>query len=100
MPFSWVKVSSGSSRKIRQCAGDDRSKRKFESCVRALVEKRGGRVESLYFEQNGKFAHVHLCYDDDKQRSNIIFDLEGEDVIDLVTAEEIDERHAADSAAD
>jgi hypothetical protein len=92
MPFSWVKVPSNSSYKIRKCVGDDHSKRHFAACVRSIVEQEGGTVESLWFELNGRLAHVNFYYETEEQRANLIFDLEGEDVVDLVTPEEIDHR--------
>jgi hypothetical protein len=92
MPFSWVKVSVGTSHKIRRCTDGNPSRRRFEECVRAIIEAEGGRVDSVLFELNGKFAHVHLYYENDQQRANIFFDIEAEDVVDLVTAAEIDHR--------
>jgi hypothetical protein len=100
MPFSWVKVSSYTSHRIRQCMGDERSKRRFSECVSALVEREGGRVDAVWFELNGKFAHVSFYYENEEQRTNIIFDLEAEDVIDLVTPEEVDHRTRHRSEAD
>jgi hypothetical protein len=100
MPFSWVKAPSGTSPKIRACTGGDPSKLKFEECVESIVAKAGGRVESLWFEQNGKFAHIHIYWETHEQRANIVFDLQAEDVIDLISPREVDELAAAREAAD
>ncbi len=100
MPFSWVKVPSGTSPKIRACMGDDRSKKKYEVCVRAIIDKDGGRVECVWFEQNGKWAHVNFWYDTDEQLKNIILDLEAEGQTILLSAEELDEFIAARTTGD
>jgi hypothetical protein len=99
MPFSWVRISSGTSPKIRQCTAGDPSKRKFEECVRTIVADDGGRVESLRFEQNGRYARVGFHWDTHQQKEQIIFDLEGEEVIDLLTTEEVDELWRGQSAS-
>jgi hypothetical protein len=99
MPFSWVRVSSHTSQKIRECTGDNHSKAKFEECVRQIVGDDGGGVESIWFEPNGRYAHAHIYWETSEQKRNIIFDLEAEDVVDLYSAEEIDaltaERYSA-----
>ena len=42
MPFSWVKMPSNTSRKIRECMGDNKSKAKFKECVEEIVASDGG----------------------------------------------------------
>lgn len=91
MPFSWVRVSSKTSRKIRECTGDEPSRSDFEECVRKIVAAEGGGVEAVWFEQNGKFARVHFFWESHEQKARIIFDLEAEDVIDLISPQEADE---------
>jgi hypothetical protein len=91
MPFSWVRVSSATSRKIRECTGDEPSRARFDECVRKIVAADGGGVEAVWFEQNGKFARVHFFWETHEQKARIIFDLEAEDVIDLITPQEADE---------
>ncbi len=98
MPFSWVRVSSTTSAKIRQCTDGDPSKRKFEECVRSIVAGDGGRVESLWFEQNGRYARVRFYWETHEQKTQILFDLEGEDVVDLLTADQVDKLIGGESA--
>ncbi len=100
MPFSWVKVPSGTSPKIRACMGDDRSKKKFEECVRFIVEKDGGRFDCLWFEQNGRWAHLNFWYDTEQQLRNILLDLEAEGMTILISADELDELIAERAMAD
>jgi hypothetical protein len=90
MPYSWMRVQNAISPKVRACMGGDLSKRKFADCVGKVVEDDGGRVESLWFEQNGRFARVHVEWANHDQKAKIVFDLEATDVIDLFTPLEID----------
>jgi hypothetical protein len=90
MPFSWMRVSSGTSRRIKDCMGSDHSKARFEKCVGDIVEQEGGRVEGVWFELNGKFAHVHVYWETQEQKANIVFDLEADQVTDLLSVEEAD----------
>jgi hypothetical protein len=92
MPFSWVRVPTGTSRKIRECAGENPTKAKFESCVRDIVAGDQGAVDGeIRFEPNGKFAHVHIQWDTPDQKRRIVFDLAADTVVDLYSAEEIDD---------
>ncbi len=99
MPFSWVRVSSKTSPKIQRCRAGDPSKKAFEDCVRTIVTEDGGRVESFWFEQNGRYARVRFYWETHAQKAQIIFDLEGEDVIDLLTADEVDKLIGGESAS-
>jgi len=92
MPFSWVKAPTGTSRKIRECAGDHPTKAKFESCARDIVAGDGGKVDGeIRFEPNGKFAHIHIEWDTPEQKRQIIFDLDAVETVDLYSAAEIDD---------
>jgi hypothetical protein len=92
MPFSWVKAPTGTSRKIRECAGDHPTKAKFESCARDIVAGDGGSVDGeIRFEPNGKFAHIHIQWDTPDQKRQIIFDLDAVETVDLYSAAEIDD---------
>jgi hypothetical protein len=92
MAWSWVRVSTGTSQKLRDCIGNDSSAGKFESCVRKIVEDRGGTVHprDVMFHPNGKWARVRFEWETYEQRLGIILDLEAEKVEDLVEAGEID----------
>jgi hypothetical protein len=100
MPFSWVKIPSNTSRKIRECAGDDRSKARLKECVVEIVESDGGTAEAIYFEVSGRFAHAHIHWDTQEQKRNILFDLEAAETVDLYEAEEIDDLIAQRYSAD
>jgi hypothetical protein len=91
MPFSWVRVPSNTSRKLRDCAGDDHSKVHIKRCIEDLTTKAGGRAEEVWFEGSGKFAHAHIYWETNEQKRNIILDLEAVEVVDLFEPEEIDE---------
>jgi len=79
--------------------GDDTSKVRFDECVRTIVDQDGGRVDAVWFEQNGKWAHVHLYWESLEQKAVILLDLEAEDVVDLVTPAEMDDLIAKREAA-
>jgi len=91
MPFSWVRLPSHTSRKIRECMGDSMLKVRFEECVGRIVADAGGTLEQLWFEQNGKFAHGHIRWETPEQKAHIVYDLEADQVVDLVSPQEIDE---------
>jgi hypothetical protein len=91
MPFSWIRVSSRTSRKIRDCMGESDSKVRFEECLRDIVASDGGAVERVWFELNGKFAHAHVYWETLEQKAAIVFDVEADQVIDLASPQEIDE---------
>lgn len=88
MPHSWIKVSRYTSSKLHNCMDGDHSRPKFEGCIQAIVNDDGGRVENIRYEVNGRFARVEFYWDTLQQKNQIIFDLEGDDVIDLLDTEE------------
>ena len=90
MPFSWVRVPSNTSRKLRECAGDDHRKARFKECIEEVTGNAGGRADKVLFEGSGKFAHVHIEWDDMAQKRRIVLDLEAVEVVDLYEAEDID----------
>ncbi|MFL5962277.1 MAG: hypothetical protein ACJ757_05225 [Gaiellaceae bacterium] len=51
----------------------------------------GGRVEEIWFEQNGRYARVRFYWETQEQKARILFDLEGDEVIDLLTPQEVDD---------
>jgi hypothetical protein len=69
----------------------DTSATKFDECVRAIVANGGGTVDAVEFEPNGRWARVHFWWERPQDRLAIIFDLQAEEVHDLLSAEEIDE---------
>jgi hypothetical protein len=91
MPMSWVKAQTATSSRLRACMGDDRSKQRFEECVTSVVASSGGEVRDVWFEQNTKWAHIRFYWDTIEQKRAIVYDLEGEDLGDLLTAVEADE---------
>jgi hypothetical protein len=100
MPHSWVRVSYNTSQKIRDCQAGDTSRAKFESCVNSIVQARGGEVESIYYESNGKWARVTFHWDRRTQRDMIVHDLEGDDPVDLLTLVEAEELEVRIAEAD
>jgi hypothetical protein len=100
MPHSWVRVSYRTSHKIRDCQAGDTSRAKFEECVKALIEARGGQLESIHYESNGKWARVEFRWNDPAQRDMIIHDLEGDDPVDLLTLVEAEELELRIAEAD
>jgi hypothetical protein len=104
MPFSWFRVPSNTSKKLHDCLlrkdeesgvdrlrNDDHSKVRVAACIEEIVGQQPGAevIGPIYFEANGKFAHVHVEYRDDEQRLNLIVDLEAEQAVDLFPASDI-----------
>src|SRR6476620_5320866 len=98
MPFSWFRVPANTSRKLKDCLAEenDHSKRGVDKCIRKIVVNGNGAnvVGDILFEANGKFAHVHVEYADEEQRLNLILDLEADQAVDLLLADDIDDRIA------
>ncbi|HEX7069853.1 MAG TPA: hypothetical protein VF190_03560 [Rhodothermales bacterium] len=97
--MSWVKVQTTSSRRMRQCMGDDTSRQQFEKCLHAIVQSNGGTVDGTWYEPSTKVAHVHVTWTTVDQRKAIMYDLESLGDGDMLTGEEVDtlieEREAA-----
>jgi hypothetical protein len=91
MPFSWVRISTHTSRKLRDCIGKDPTRVHAKECIEKLVSDRGGRATFVMFERNGKFARVVLDYPSDDEKAAIILDLEADEVIDLLPPDQLDE---------
>ena len=94
MAWSWVRGSYGTSAKVRDCMGDDRSARKFDECVRSIVQTRNGRVDDVLFEANGKRARVRFWWENHDDKLAIVLDLEADDVQDVFSADEMDDRRS------
>ena len=90
MGWSWVRVPTGSSPRLRDCTAGDPSAPRFEECVRTIVDEEGGRVDVLRFEPNGKWARVGFSWDDPRVKYAVVYDLEGREVLDLLSAGELD----------
>ena len=84
MGWSWVRVSTGTSEKLRDCTDGDPSASRFEECVGSIVAEAGGRVGVVKFEPNGRRARVGFSWDDARVRDAVLFDLEGREVLDLL----------------
>ena len=99
MPFSWVKVSSHTSHKLRDCIGDDHSRVHAKHCIETLTVTAGGRADQVWFELNGKYARVLIEWATPEEKAKIVIDLEAEDIVDVYAPEEIDELAADRSSA-
>jgi hypothetical protein len=91
MAWSWVRVKTGTSPKLRDCMGGDTSAGKVEGCVRKIVADRHGEVAEVRFEPNGRWARVLFSWESPSDRLAIIFDLQAEDVQDLLSSDEMEE---------
>ncbi len=90
MPFSWVRVPAGTSPKLRNCVGDDKTRHRYEQCVRGIVESRHCRVESMNWEANGKFIRLYFWWDEPRDRRAVIADLEATHELDLYDVDDVD----------
>ena len=94
MAWSWVRVSTKTSPKLANCLGGDTSSGRVRECVTGIVTEAGGEVGDIHFEGNGRWARVRFRSDSAEVRRNVIYDLQGEEVVDLVDDDERDElRH-------
>ena len=98
MPWSWFRVSTGTSKKLHDCMGGDTSARRFEACARRIVESAGAEVVDLKFEPNGRWARIYFYWDDPRVKHKVILDMDGRDVVDLISADDLEGLRAADAS--
>jgi hypothetical protein len=93
MAWSWVRVSTRTSPKLRDCMGGDLSAQKFVGCVQEIVEARGGGFDprDVMFHPSGKWAKVRFEWDTPARKVGIVLDLEADEVEDYYEAGEIDD---------
>ena len=92
MAWSWVRVSTQTSPKLRDCMSGDMSAEKFVGCVTGIVEARDGEVDprDVMFHPSGRWAKVRFKWETPAQKVGIILDLEADEVDDFYEAGEID----------
>ena len=92
MPHSWIRIPNGASPAVRRCMEekDDTSRTGFETCVKDIANKHGGEVERFDYEINGRWARVYLEWPDHASKNDIVYELQGEDVVDVLSREEVD----------
>ena len=98
MPWSWARVSTGTSPKLRDCMDGNTSARKAEECIRKIVEDRGGEVADVKFEPNGRWARVNFYWEDPPVKHGIVLDLQAQQVLDVISAEEMDALNGGDGS--
>ena len=89
MPWSWARVSTGTSPKLQNCMAATRRPRK-PSSIRTIVEARGGRIEDVKFEPNGRWARVYFYWEDPHTKHAIVLDLQAQQVLDVISGDEMD----------
>lgn len=99
MPWSWIRVSRKTSVKLRDCIAGDTSASAFEACVRKIAEGDGATSVDVKFEASGLFARVSFYWNDPHVKYAVVYDLEGEQVTDLLGTEDIDRLSARSSEA-
>lgn len=90
MPWSWARVSTGTSPKLRNCMGDETSAGAAERCIRTIVTDRGGEDVDVKFELNGEWALLYFRWEDPLVKHGIVRDLHARDVIDVIAADDMD----------
>jgi hypothetical protein len=92
MGWSWVRVSTGTSPKLRECIADDPSATRFEECVRSIVEAGGGDADEVMvkFDLDGRRARVGFAWEHERVKNAVVYDLGGRQVHDFLDADEIE----------
>jgi hypothetical protein len=90
MGWSWVRVSTGTSPKLRECIAGDPSATRFEECVRSIVEAAGGDVEIVKFDLDGRLARVGFAWENERVKNDAVYDLGGRQVHDFLDADELE----------
>ena len=99
MPWSWVRVSRATSPKLRDCTAGDPSAVRFEDCVRKIIAADGGDTNDVEFEPNGRWARVHFYWETPDVKNAVVYDLQAQEVIDLISAGEIESLRMRDDGA-
>jgi hypothetical protein len=90
MGWSWVRVSTGTSQRLRECVAEDPSATRFEECVRSIVAEEGGDDVIVKFELNGRWSRVGFNWNEAPVKHAVVYALEGREVLDLLSAGEIE----------
>jgi hypothetical protein len=88
----------GTSPKLRECTGGDPSAKKFEQCVRTVVGRAGAEIVDVKFEPNGRFARVLYYWDEPRAKSKVDHDLQSQQVVELVSADDLEGLRLGDEA--
>jgi hypothetical protein len=72
---------------------------RFAECVRTIVAADGGENTDVQFEPNGRWARVHFYWEDPDVKSAVVYDLQAQDVIDLISADAIETLRLRDDGA-
>ena len=103
MAWSWVRVSTRTSPKLRNCIEGDTSAARVKTCVTEIVLAAGGELGEIDgehgkidFEANGRWARVKFFWGDPHIKRNVIYDLQADHVIDLISGDERDELQLRD----
>ena len=90
MPWSWARVSTGTSPKLRDCMDGVTTAERAEHCIRTIVTERGGDEINVKFELNGEWAILFFRWHDPLVKHGIVRDLQARDVIDVIDAGDMD----------
>jgi len=102
MAWSWVRVSTKTSPKLERCLDGDTSSARARGCITEIVTAAGGAFQhngetgDLRFENNGRWARVKFWWDTPEIKRDVVYDLQAEDVVDLVEDDERDELRGRD----
>jgi hypothetical protein len=103
MPWSWVRVSTRTSPKLQSCKGGDNSSAKVKQCISTIVTaaggalQHGGEVGEVRFEGNGRYARLRFFWADHVIKRDVIYDLQADEVVDLIDDDERDDLQTRDS---
>jgi hypothetical protein len=91
MPWSWMRVSLGTSPKLRDCVGDDKTPRRYDDCIHRIAEADGAQYVDVKFDPSGRYAHITFYWENPSVKFAVIYDLEGDQAIDLVGVDDMEQ---------
>ena len=97
MPWSWVRVSTQRVRSCGTASATTTSAATVRACVTEIVAAADGEVGLLDFEVNGKWARLRFRWDNVEVKRNVIYDLQADHVVDIISDDERDELQLRDS---
>lgn len=90
MPWSWIRVSRTSCDDGPELTSGDRAVADFAADVRRTAQAAGAGDVDVKFEPDGRSSRVLFSWDDPQVKYAVVYGLRGQEVVDLLSADEME----------
>lgn len=90
MPWSWIRVSRTSCEDGPELTSGDRAVAEFAANVRKVAQAAGAGDVDVKFEPDGRSSRVLFSWDDPQVKYAVVYGLRGLEVVDLLSADEME----------